>query len=73
MAVGNRIKLWRKRLKMTQEEFALFAGFTQSNISHWEGGRVLSPGNAMVIMKKLRVVFPEIHLEDLYEDKEGPG
>lgn len=53
---------------MTQEEFARFTGFTQSNISHWEKDRVIGPENALQIMKKLKVVFPEIHLEDLYVD-----
>ena len=66
MVVKNRLKYWRKRLK-TQEEFARFTGFTQSNISHWEKDRV-RPENALQIMNKLKVVFSEIHLEDLYVD-----
>lgn len=72
MSVRNRLKYWRIRMKMTQGEFAGFTGFTQSNISHWEGNRVLSPDNAMQIMKKLKVVFPDIHMEDLYEYIEDP-
>lgn len=71
MTIKNRLKYWRKRLKMTQEEFARFTGFTQSNVSHWEGNRVLGPENALEIMNKLRVVFPGIHMEDLYEGKKS--
>ena len=71
--IKNRLKYWRKRLKMTQEEFARFVGFTQSNISHWEGNRLLSPDNALEIMQKLKSLYPDIHLEDLYERKGGTG
>jgi len=68
MAVKNRLRYWRQLMKMTQGEFADYLGFTQSNISHWEKERSLSPDNALKIMKKLREVFPEIHMEDLYEE-----
>lgn len=72
MAVQNRLKYWRQQLQMTQGEFAGFIGYTQSNISHWERGRALSAVNAYKIMKKLKNMFPEIHMEDLYEEINNP-
>ena len=62
----NNIKYWRHKLQMTQTEFAEYFNIAQSTISKWESGMCnLDLDSAVELFFKLRITFPEIHLEDI--------
>ena len=54
--IGEKIKLCRKRLKMTQELLAFKMGVTRQNISQWETGARGVPIDKLVPLKRALLV-----------------
>lgn len=52
--MGERIKSCRKNIKLTQDGLAEKFGMKRTNITNYEAGRVIPPGN---ILRDLSVIF----------------
>lgn len=65
--IGNRIKLVRQQLGLTQQQFAEKIGISRSHISNIENGNEM-PSNSLVLL--ITAIFPVNHDWLLYEDGE---
>lgn len=62
----NRLKHWRHRKEMDQTEFAEYLGVRPGQINQWEHHKKQQSLETLwAIYNKLKIDFPEIHLEDL--------
>ena len=65
----NKLKSWRHKLEMNQTEFAEFMGVSLGTYNQWEKHkREPALESAWVIVKKLRSVGHDCHIDDLYEE-----
>ena len=73
MKLRNRLKYWRHQLMMNVSEYADFLEVHQSQISRWEkanqtGKAMPSAETLYRVFKKLQTHFPDIHMEELFEE-----
>ena len=65
MTVGDKIKMHRKRLGLTQDEFGLRLGVKKNAVSKWECGRVYDiPSSKIKIMAEMFGVKPSYLIDD---------
>ena len=65
MTVGDKIKMHRKRLGLTQDEFGLRLGVKKNAVSKWECGRVYDiPSSKIKIMAEMLGVKPSYLIDD---------
>ena len=58
---NNYIHFHRKTvMKLNQKDFAFWLGINQSNVSHWESGRVTPPESTMRFLKTVEAVINHI-------------
>ena len=62
-STGKRIKYWRKRRGMTQQDIAKIIGVTNMGVSRWERGENMpSLDHAMMLADLLKVSVEELIL-----------
>lgn len=59
MDTGERIKLARQKLELTQEAFGKLAGVSKAAVSYWENGRTKPERDALLNLKHKRGISPE--------------
>lgn len=73
MKIRNRLKYWRHQLMMNVSEYAEFLGVHQSQVSRWEKSNETNKSKPSAetlyrIFVSLRTRFPDMHMEDLFEE-----
>lgn len=53
LLVAERIKICRKNRGFSQEELADLLGMKRTNIANYEAGRIIPPGNIVVLMAEI--------------------
>lgn len=71
LLVAERIKACRKMCEYSQEELAEKLGMKRTNIANYEAGRVIPPGNVVVLMSEIFGVSTDyiLGLSDSLNDK----
>ena len=70
--VGDRIKLLRKSMNISQEQLAEKLGMKRTNISNYEAGRVVPPSNVLFELAELFSVSTDFLLGREVKDVVNP-